>query len=264
MAGKPFPANRRQGSPRISLFHEMRYERYCNECQHTRRLSPLRRASGEHPSALKRMPVRRRDTLRSLSPHIGIASLDDKGAPYGYCTDESAWAYRVPDAYAPNMPVSGVPWATEVESGPHPGSGECAEDFNNSLTSKETAMKTVISTSKAPAAIGPYSQAIRKGDTLYLSGQIGMVPATGELVSDDVKEQTAQALANMKAILAEAGATPADVTKVTVFIVDMAEFQIVNGVYSETFGTDAPARSCVAVAALPKGARVEIEAIAVL
>ena len=117
-------------------------------------------------------------------------------------------------------------------------------------------MKTVISTSKAPAAIGPYSQAIRKGDTLYLSGQIGM----GELVSDDVKEQTAQALANMKAILAEAGATPADVTKVTVFIVDMAEFQIVNGVYSETFGADAPARSCVAVAALPKGARVEIEA----
>ena len=73
-------------------------------------------------------------------------------------------------------------------------------------------MKTVISTSKAPAAIGPYSQAVRKGDTLYLSGQIGMDPATGELVSDDVKAQTAQALANMKAILAEAGATPADVT----------------------------------------------------
>ena len=125
-------------------------------------------------------------------------------------------------------------------------------------------MKTMISTSKAPAAIGPYSQAIRKGDTLYLSGQIGMVPATGELVSNDVKEQAAQALANMKAVLAEAGATPADVTKVTVFIVDMADFQAVNSVYSETFGADAPARSCVAVAALPKGARVEIEAIAVL
>ena len=74
----------------------------------------------------------------------------------------------------------------------------------------------------------------------------------------------AQALANMKAVLAEAGATPADVTKVTVFIVDMADFQAVNSVYSETFGADAPARSCVAVAALPKGARVEIEAIAVL
>ena len=114
-------------------------------------------------------------------------------------------------------------------------------------------MKTVISTPKAPAAIGPYSQAIRKGGTLYLSGQIGMVPATGELVSNDVKEQAAQALANMKAVLAEAGATPADVTKVAV-----------NSVYSETFGADAPARSCVAVAALPKGARVEIEAIAVL
>lgn len=125
-------------------------------------------------------------------------------------------------------------------------------------------MKTVIATPQAPAAIGPYSQAIRAGDTLYLSGQIGMVPATGELVSADVKEQTVQALANMKAILAEAGASPADVVKVTAFIVDMADFQAVNSVYSETFGVDAPARSCVAVAALPKGARVEIEAVAVL
>ena len=121
-------------------------------------------------------------------------------------------------------------------------------------------MKTIISTPKAPAAIGPYSQAVRKGDTLYLSGQIGMVPATGELVSADVKEQTGQALANMKAVLAEAGASPADVVKVTVFIVDMADFQAVNSVYSETFGSDAPARSCVAVAALPKGARVAVEA----
>ena len=125
-------------------------------------------------------------------------------------------------------------------------------------------MKTIISTPKAPAAIGPYSQAVRKGDTLYLSGQIGMVPATGELVSADVKEQTGQALANMKAVLAEAGASPADVVKVTVFIVDMADFQAVNSVYSETFGSDAPARSCVAVAALPQGARVGVEAIAVL
>lgn len=125
-------------------------------------------------------------------------------------------------------------------------------------------MKTIISTASAPAAIGPYSQATRKGDTLYLSGQIGMIPATGELVAGDVKVQTAQALANMKAILTEAGATPANVVKVTVFIVDMGDFQAVNSVYSETFGTDAPARSCVAVAALPKGARVEIEAIVVL
>jgi len=125
-------------------------------------------------------------------------------------------------------------------------------------------MKTVISTPKAPAAIGPYSQAIRNGNTLYLSGQLGIVPSTGELVSNDVKEQTSQALSNIKAVLAEAGATPQDVTKTTVFIVDMADFQAVNSVYAETFGTNAPARSCVAVAALPKGARVEIEAIAVL
>lgn len=125
-------------------------------------------------------------------------------------------------------------------------------------------MKDIISTPKAPAAIGPYSQATRKGNALYLSGQIGMVPDTGELVSPDVKEQTAQALANMRAVLEAAGATPEDVVKVTVFIVDMADFQAVNAVYAETFGNDAPARSCVAVAALPKGARVEIEATAVL
>ena len=125
-------------------------------------------------------------------------------------------------------------------------------------------MKTVISTPKAPAAIGPYSRAILKGGPVYLPGQIGMAPAPGKLFPKNGKEQPAQPLANMKAVLAEAGPTPADVTKVTVFIVDMADFQAVNSVYSETFGADAPARSCVAVAALPKGARVEIEAIAVL
>lgn len=125
-------------------------------------------------------------------------------------------------------------------------------------------MKTVITSSSAPAAIGPYSQAIRKGGTLYLSGQLGLVPATGELISPDVAEQTAQALANMKAVLAQAGATVADVCKVTVFITDMADFQAVNDVYAKTFTVDPPARSCVAVAALPKGARVEMEATAVL
>ena len=125
-------------------------------------------------------------------------------------------------------------------------------------------MKTVIKSASAPAAIGPYSQAIRKGDTLYLSGQIGLVPATGELISPDVAEQTTQALANMKAVLVQAGATIDDVCKVTVFIPDMADFQTVNDVYARTFTADPPARSCVAVAALPKGARVEVEAIAVL
>ena len=125
-------------------------------------------------------------------------------------------------------------------------------------------MKTVIKSASAPAALGPYSQAIRKGDTLYLSGQLGLVPTTGELISSDVAEQTTQALANMKAVLAQAGASVDDVCKVTVFLTDMADFQTVNDVYARTFTANPPARSCVAVAALPKGARVEVEAIAVL
>lgn len=125
-------------------------------------------------------------------------------------------------------------------------------------------MKEVVFSSNAPAAIGPYSQAITVGNTLYLSGQIGMNPATGELVSADVREQAVQALKNMKAVLAAAGATPANVVKTTVFLADMADFGAVNEVYAEVFTADTPARSCVAVAGLPKGARVEVEAIAVL
>lgn len=124
-------------------------------------------------------------------------------------------------------------------------------------------MALIISTPNAPAAIGPYSQAVKLSNHIFLSGQIGLNPATGELVSPDVREQTAQALANMKAVLKEAGATCADVLKTTVFILDMADFQAVNEIYSQTFASNPPARSCVAVAALPKGARVEIEAIAV-
>ncbi|WP_298068050.1 RidA family protein [uncultured Mailhella sp.] len=125
-------------------------------------------------------------------------------------------------------------------------------------------MKNIVFTADAPAAIGPYSQAVKSGSVVYLSGQLGMNPATGELVSADVKEQTAQALSNMKAVLAAAGATVDNVVKTTVFLTDMADFQSVNAVYAETFVSNAPARSCVAVAALPKGARVEVEAIAVL
>lgn len=125
-------------------------------------------------------------------------------------------------------------------------------------------MKNVVSTQKAPAAIGPYSQAIKSGNTLYVSGQMGANPETGALVSDDVKEQAAQALRNLQAVITEAGATIENVCKVTVFLTDMADFQAVNAVYSEVFNNTPPARSCVAVAALPKNARVEIEAIAVL
>lgn len=125
-------------------------------------------------------------------------------------------------------------------------------------------MKSIVFSADAPAAIGPYSQAVKAGNVLYLSGQIGMNPATGELVSEDVREQAARALQNMKAVLAAAGATAENVVKTTVFLTDMADFQAVNGVYAETFSSDAPARSCVAVAALPKGAKVEVEAVAVL
>lgn len=125
-------------------------------------------------------------------------------------------------------------------------------------------MKKIISTKDAPAAIGPYSQGITSGRHIFLSGQLGIVPATGELVSSDVKEQTKQALENMKACLKAAGADVSDVLKTTVFIVDMADFAAVNEVYAKTFAENPPARSCVAVAALPKGGRVEIEAIAML
>ncbi len=125
-------------------------------------------------------------------------------------------------------------------------------------------MKSIVFSADAPAAIGPYSQAVKAGNVLYLSGQIGMNPATGELVSEDVREQAARALQNMKAVLAAAGATAENVVKTTVFLTDMADFQAVNSVYAETFSSDAPARSCVAVAALPKGAKVEVEAVAVL
>ncbi|MBR4423207.1 MAG: RidA family protein [Mailhella sp.] len=125
-------------------------------------------------------------------------------------------------------------------------------------------MKTIISTPDAPAAIGPYSQANMAGNTLYLSGQIGIDPATGDLAADDVAGQARQVMANMRAVLAAAGASPEQVCKTTVFLTDIADFAVVNEIYAQTFSANAPARSCVAVAALPKGAKVEVEAIAVL
>ncbi|MBQ3892036.1 MAG: RidA family protein [Mailhella sp.] len=125
-------------------------------------------------------------------------------------------------------------------------------------------MKTIISTPSAPAAIGPYSQANLAGNTLYLSGQIGIDPSTGELAAEDVAGQARQVMANMRAVLAAAGASPEQVCKTTVFLTNIADFAVVNGIYAQTFSANAPARSCVAVAALPKGAKVEVEAIAVL
>lgn len=125
-------------------------------------------------------------------------------------------------------------------------------------------MKTVICSPHAPAALGPYSQAIKAGNTLYISGQLGLVPETGEFAGLDAATQAKQALQNLCAVLKEAGATPAQVVKTTVFLLDINEFGPVNEVYGEVFKENPPARSCFAVARLPKAAKVEIEAIAVL
>ena len=123
-------------------------------------------------------------------------------------------------------------------------------------------MKQVISTHQAPAAIGPYSQAIRVGNLLYTSGQIPINPAIGSFVEGGIKEQTRQSLSNIKAILEEAGLTMAHVVKTTVFMADMNDFADMNAVYAEFFAEPYPARSAVAVKTLPKGALVEIEVVA--
>lgn len=124
-------------------------------------------------------------------------------------------------------------------------------------------MKKVIFTEKAPAAIGPYSQAIEANGMLFLSGQLPVVPETGEFAPGGVAEQTAQCFENIKSILAEAGLTTANIVKTTVFLADMSLFAEMNGVYATYFEGDFPARSAFAVKALPKGALVEIESIAV-
>ena len=119
-----------------------------------------------------------------------------------------------------------------------------------------------ISTQKAPAAIGPYSQAIQVGNLVFTSGQIPIDPATGVFFQGGIKEQTRQSLSNVKAILEEVGLTMSNVVKTTVFMADMNDFAAMNSVYAEFFAEPYPARSAVAVKTLPKGALVEIEVIA--
>ena len=123
-------------------------------------------------------------------------------------------------------------------------------------------MMRTISTKKAPAAIGPYSQAIQVGNLVYTSGQIPIDPATGVFVEGGIKEQTRQSLTNVKAILEEAGLSMSNVVKTTVFMADMGDFADMNSVYAEFFTEPYPARSAVAVKTLPKGSLVEIEVIA--
>ncbi len=124
-------------------------------------------------------------------------------------------------------------------------------------------MRQSIQTADAPAAIGPYSQAVQVDNTLYISGQLGIAPATGKLVEGGVAAQAAQALKNVRAILTAAGFTMADVVQVQVFLTDIADFAAINGVYKEYFTPPYPARAAFAVAALPAGGAVEILAVAV-
>ena len=125
-------------------------------------------------------------------------------------------------------------------------------------------MNEVISTVNAPAALGPYSQAIKANGFIYCSGQIPINPASGNIEAETIEDQTRQVISNLKNVLEAAGASLANVVKTTVFIKDMNDFASLNAVYAEMFGDTKPARSCVEVARLPKDVKIEIEAIAAL
>ncbi len=123
-------------------------------------------------------------------------------------------------------------------------------------------MKHAITTNAAPAAIGPYSQAVKSGELLFFSGQIPIDPASGELVTGSITAQAEQVLDNVSALLAAAGLTCANVVKTTIYLTDLGDFATVNDIYARYFSAPAPARACVQVAALPKGCAIEIEGIA--
>ena len=129
--------------------------------------------------------------------------------------------------------------------------------------SKISGMKRIISTTGAPGAIGPYSQAVEAGGTLYISGQVPIDPATGKMVEGGITEQTTQALKNIRAILTAAGYTMNDVVKSTCLLSDMSDFKAMNEVYSQFYTADQPARAAFAVKGLPLGALIEIETVAV-
>jgi 2-iminobutanoate/2-iminopropanoate deaminase len=125
-------------------------------------------------------------------------------------------------------------------------------------------MKRIIATEAAPAAIGPYSQAVRAGNLLFLSGQIALDAESGEMVGDDVEAQTHQVMKNLQAVLGAAGAELADVVKTTIYLADLADFATVNAIYGAYFDSDPPARATVEVSRLPKDARVEIDCVALV
>ena len=125
-------------------------------------------------------------------------------------------------------------------------------------------IKKVFSTGRAPGAIGPYSQAVMAGGLIYTSGQIPIDPATGSLVRDSVEKEASRVLENIKCIIEEAGSSLEKVLKVTVYLTDLRDFEAVNRVYAGYFDKTPPARSCIQAAALPKGVRVEMDAVALL
>lgn len=125
-----------------------------------------------------------------------------------------------------------------------------------------TMKKTIINTSNAPAPIGPYNQAVKYGNMLYISGQVAIDPATGNLVEGDVQAETRQVMKNLEAILTEAGMNFSNVLKTSIFLMDMGQFSLVNEVYGSYFPANAPARETVQVAGLPRGVKVEISMIA--
>ena len=127
-----------------------------------------------------------------------------------------------------------------------------------------TSHPTAIQTPHAAPAIGPYSQAVRAGQLLFVSGQIPVDPVTGDVVSDDIVQQTTRVIQNLTSVLEAAGGSLRDVVRTTVFLTDLADFAAMNTVYASNFDTPAPARSTVEVSALPKSVRIEIDAIAVL
>jgi 2-iminobutanoate/2-iminopropanoate deaminase len=153
----------------------------------------------------------------------------------------------------------GTPVDHNVQESPHPQHRIPPPAFPDATAMTNTAVATPL----APAAIGPYSQAVRSGDLLFLSGQIPLDPASGKLVEGGIEAQTERVLLNLKAVLEAAGATLHSVVKTTVFLTDLNHFQAFNTVYGRHFASaPAPARATVQVAALPRGALVEIEAIA--
>ena len=125
-------------------------------------------------------------------------------------------------------------------------------------------VRTIVSTDKAPGAIGPYSQAVKTDSMVFVSGQLALEPSTGDLITDHIRSETRQAIENLKSILEEAGSSLEKVVKTTLFIKDMNDFPVINEVYGEFFKKNPPARACVEVARLPKDANFEIEAVGLL